>query len=235
MVKKARLADELLSTAEVHVSAMLPSETKDNNDTSAWRIAALREAEGIDEVKVEECGDCWKVRCGPFVLRSASDSQEGPILPIALVYSFACLSAANREDPEVKLDEVEACAAFLEGVKSSRADASAIEIIDGALAEVDAMLGDSQPLSDNHSAVHESAPHALTADECARVIAAAEAHTAQLGVRWQRTRHAAHATTDIAVKSVPALKDWLSDLVAARLLPQMATKFEVRSALWIIH
>ena len=165
MVKKARLANELPPTVEVHVSAMLPCESEDDKETSSWRITALREAEGINEVHVDDSGYTFKVRCGPFVLRSANDPQEEPILPIALVYSFACLSAANQEEPEVTLDEVEACATFLEGVKASRADASAIEILDGALAEVDALLGDAGPLSDNHAVVHESAPDALTAGE----------------------------------------------------------------------
>jgi hypothetical protein len=225
MVKKARVAEALLPTVEVHVSALLRA-SDDHHATTAWRVAALRDAEGIDEVCVEECGDSLKLRCGPFVLRAAGDPL-GPVLPLALVYCFACLGANDHEAPEVTVDEAEACAVFLEGVKARRADASAVAVLEGALAAVDALLADVAPLSANHAAVHESAPNVLTANECAAVVAAADAHAAaQDGGGWQRTRHAAHATTDVAVGSVPALASWLPALVAARLLPQLRAKFE---------
>ena len=43
----------------------------------------------------------------------------------------------------------------------------------------------------------------FTKDECKQAIAAAEAHAAAHG--WDKKRHIAHQTTDLAVDSVPAL------------------------------
>lgn len=83
-------------------------------------------------------------------------------------------------------------------------------------------------LSPSDACVHVSEAPILTAAECRRTVAAAEAHAARAG-GWGTRRHKAYPTTDLAVGQVPALSDWLHAALETRLLPQFASAFAFAS------
>jgi hypothetical protein len=64
--------------------------------------------------------------------------------------------------------------------------------------------------------------HWATRDDCAKVIAAAEASGA-----WQSARHTDYATFDIDVSTVRSLHEWLVPRLQSTLLPTMANLFGV--------
>jgi hypothetical protein len=64
--------------------------------------------------------------------------------------------------------------------------------------------------------------HWATRDDCAKVVAAAEASGA-----WQSARHTDYATVDIDVSTVRSLHEWLVPRLQSTLLPTMANLFGV--------
>ena len=66
--------------------------------------------------------------------------------------------------------------------------------------------------------------HWLDQDTAAWLISCAEADGG-----WQRNRHKQHATTDIEVALMPAVRDWVSTVVGERLLPVLGELFGVES------
>ena len=171
----------------------------------------------------------------------------------ALLWCFACLSVEEGEEPCVTFDESDATIGFLEAVQRELAgteaedneamacgggDPSAVGLamyrsvgraaVADALAATQAMVADSAPLPPEHRRVHTSS-RVLDAAECRRVIESSEAHAAQQG--WSTGRHVAYPTTDLAVGTVGALRGWLPQAIAARLLPEFERSFDLAGAL----
>ena len=175
-------------------------------ETRAWRLQCLREAEGVRDVVVEED----RVRCGPFVL-----GDEAAVPP--LLYAFACAAADAGEDPVVTFDEAEDCLAFLRAVAQRRPGAAAAAA--KTIAAVERSISDSAPLPEEHRAVHEVG--AFLPHECSKIIEYAEAHGLERGAR-----HAAHATTDVSCFDVPQLR-WVAAACSERVVPLLAKLFGV--------
>ena len=133
---------------EVFLTIALPAA----EETRAWRLQCLREAEGVRDVVVEED----RVRCGPFLL-----GDEAAVPP--LLYAFACAGADANEDPVVTFDEAEDCLAFLRAVARQRPGTAAAAA--KTIAAVERSISDSAPLSDEHRRVHET-PELFAAEEC---------------------------------------------------------------------
>ena len=185
---------------EVFLTVALPAE----EETRAWRLQCLREAEGVRDVVVEED----RVRCGPFVL-----GDEAAVPP--LLYAFACAAADANEDPVVTFDEAEDCLAFLRAVAQQRPGAAAAAA--KTIAAVERSISDSAPLPDEHRAVHETP--AFLPGECSKIIEYAEAHGLERGAR-----HAAHATTDVSCFDVPQLR-WVVPCCRQRIVARLAEAF----------
>ena len=100
---------------QIHVSALL-SMAPPSTATTAYRVAQLREGDGIESVECEPCagprGDDdgapsasasashLRVRAGPFALRRAAP-RGAVVVPPALLWCFACLSVECGDEPEV--------------------------------------------------------------------------------------------------------------------------------------
>ena len=95
---------------EVFLTIALPGGLSAAEETRAWRLQCLREADGVQSVLVVEES---KARCGPFLL-----GDEAAVPP--LLYAFACAAADANEDPVVTFDEAEDCLAFLRAVARQR-------------------------------------------------------------------------------------------------------------------
>lgn len=66
----------------------------------------------------------------------------------------------------------------------------------------------------------------LSAQECAHVCAAVEAHVRdELGGTWGTVRRASVRTTDCAVEDVRCLRPWLRELMRTRICPMLAAAF----------
>ena len=187
---------------EVFLTVALPAA----EETRAWRLQCLREAEGVRDVVVEED----RVRCGPFVL-----GDEAAVPP--LLYAFACAAADANEDPVVTFDEAEDCLAFLRAVAQRRPGAAAAAA--KTIAAVERSISDSAPLPEEHRAVHEVG--AFLPHECSKIIEYAEAHGLERGAR-----HAAHATTDVSCFDVPQLRR-VAATCSERVVPLLAKLFGV--------
>ena len=68
---------------EVFLTIALPGGLSAAEETRAWRLQCLREADGVQSVLVVEES---KARCGPFLL-----GDEAAVPP--LLYAFACAAA----------------------------------------------------------------------------------------------------------------------------------------------
>ena len=187
---------------EVFLTVALPAA----EETRAWRLRCLREAEGVRSVVLDEDS----VRCGPFVL-----GDEAAVPP--LLYAFACAAADAGEDPVVTFDEAEDCLAFLRAVAQRRPGAAAAAA--KTIAAVERSISDSAPLPEEHRAVHEVG--AFLPHECSKIIEYAEAHGLERGAR-----HAAHATTDVSCFDVPQLR-WVAATCSERVVPLLAKLFGV--------
>ena len=185
---------------EVFLTVALPAA----EETRAWRLQCLREADGVDSVVVEED----RVRCGPFVL---GDEAAVP----SLLYAFACAAADANEDPVVTFDEAEDCLAFLRAVARQRPGAAAAAA--KTIAAVERSMSDSAELPDEHRAVHEVG--AFLPTECSKIIEYAEAHGLEQGAR-----HAAHATTDVSCFDVQELR-WVVPCCRQRIMTRLAEAF----------
>ena len=220
--------DEAPSVVEVHVAAMLATRTGPERATAAHVVSLLHVAEGVDTVASEPTADgrTLTLRSGPFFLRPAT-APEGP-LPPALLWCFACLACGAGEEPEVTFDEAESCLDFLRALAAKHVDGERA-IVDGAIDAVEAMIRDSAPLDEAAKTVHVLA-NFLSPDECAAVVAGAEAHAAARG-GWTSARHAAHATTDVPAGDVPGVADWIFAAARTRLLPRLEEVFGLEDAL----
>eukprot|EP01045_Picozoa_sp_COSAG04_P010891 COSAG04_NODE_683_length_11182_cov_15.270775_6_plen_310_part_00 len=236
---------------EVSVTAAFALSSEADATQLRYRLEHLQQAEGIAAVDVEPAPDGARVRAGPFVLRRAG-APEGSVPP-ALLWCFACLSVEEGEEPCVTFDESDATIGFLEAVQRELAGTEAEDneamgggggdpcavglamyrsvgraAVADALAATQAMVADSAPLPPEHRRVHTSS-RVLDAAECRRVIESSEAHAAQQG--WSTGRHVAYPTTDLAVGTVGALRSWLPQAIAARLLPEFERSFGLAGAL----
>ena len=187
---------------EVFLTAALPAA----EETRAWRLQCLREAEGVRDVVVEED----RVRCGPFLL-----GDEAAVPP--LLYVFACAAVDASEEPVVTFDEAEDCLAFLRAVAQRRPGAAAAAA--KTIAAVERSISDSAPLPEEHRAVHET-PVVFLPAECSKIIEYAEARGLERGAR-----HAAHATTDVSCFDVPQLQ-WVAAACSERIVPRLAEAFD---------
>ncbi len=236
---------------EVSVTAAFALSSEADATQLRYRLEHLQQAEGIAAVDVEPVPDGARVRAGPFVLRRAGTAQGS--VPPALLWCFACLSVEEGEEPCVTFDESDATIGFLEAVQRELAGTEAEDneamgggggdpftvglamyrsvgraAVADALAATQAMVADSAPLPPEHRRVHTSS-RMLDAAECRRVIESSEAHAAQQG--WSTGRHVAYPTTDLAVGTVGALRGWLPQVIAARLLPEFERSFGLAGAL----
>ncbi len=186
---------------EVFLTVALPAA----EETRAWRLQCLREAEDVRDVVVEED----KAGCGPFLL-----GDEAAVPP--LLYAFACAAADANEDPVVTFDEAEDCLVFLRAVAQRRPGAAAAAA--KTIAAVERSISDSAPLPDAHRAVHET-PVVFLPAECSKIIEYAEAHGLERGAR-----HAAHETTDVSCLDEQVLR-WVATACSERVLPRLAEAF----------
>jgi len=88
----------------------------------------------------------------------------------------------------------------------------------GALAFSRVLLGD-----DGAVAVATTAP-LLDCDDCARVVAAAEAAAAAMG-GWTTARHYAVPTTDLPLHKIPALLQWFNDAMRSSIALLLAAAY----------
>ena len=186
---------------EVFLTAALPAA----EETRAWRLQCLREAEGVRDVVVEED----RVRCGPFLL-----GDEAAVPP--LLYVFACAAVDASEEPVVTFDEAEDCLAFLRAVAQRRPGAAAAAA--KTIAAVERSISDSAPLPEEHRAVHET-PVIFPEYECRDIRAIAE----KIGL-VRGARHAAHATTDVSCLDEKVLR-WVAGACIERVVPRLAEAF----------
>ena len=126
------------------------------------------------EPGVGEPGGAY-VRCGPFALHDEN------ALP-TLLYAFACLAARDGEEPEVTFDEADDCVRFLDRVRASQPDAASVNTVVAAKRAIEAMVALSEPLSDEHRAIHET-PRLFDAGECSSIIATARVGINQAGLK----------------------------------------------------
>ena len=192
---------------EVYLTIALPGGLSAAEETRAWRLQCLREADGVQSVVVVEEN---KARCGPFLL-----GDEAAVPP--LLYAFACAAADANEDPVVTFDEAEDCLAFLRAVAQRRPGAAAAAA--KTIAAVERSISDSAPLPEEHRAVHET-PVVFLPAECSKIIEYSEAHGLERGAR-----HAAHATTDVSCFDVPQLQ-WVAAACSERVVPRLAEAFD---------
>jgi hypothetical protein len=97
------------------------------------------------------------------------------------------------------------------------------------------MLAASMPPTETERAV-ECFSRVMSARECRRAVAAAEAHAAASG-GWGTARHAAYPTVDIAAADIwPGTGyGWLGAVLAARLLRPMETRYRLPAASLVIR
>ena len=191
---------------EVFLTIALPGGLSAAEETRAWRLQCLREADGVQSVLVVEES---KARCGPFLL-----GDEAAVPP--LLYAFACAAADANEDPVVTFDEAEDCLAFLRAVAQRRPGAAAAAA--KTIAAVERSISDSAPLPEEHRAVHETAV-VFPEYECRDIRAIAE----KIGL-VRGARHAAHATTDVSCLDEKALR-WVAGACIERVVPRLAEAF----------
>ena len=79
-----------------------------------------------------------------------------------------------------------------------------------------------------HRAVYTSVKPVLSAKECEQVVLAAEAHAAAHG--WTTKRHIAYPTHDLPAEALGAAGELLKKRVLQKLLPELASRFELSTA-----
>jgi hypothetical protein len=234
----------LADTHAVSVHARLPSAPR----TTAWRCKHLEaEFAATGQVAATVGGGGVSLCVGPFVL-GRSGAQGQPLAAFTdavqrvnaavsdLLACFACL-AARKEPPEVTCAVVGEARAFLERERAAllagpdeAGKAAAACVRDAlrnlaALAEEEGLAPPELELGAAHRAVHTSAAAVLSPAECAAAVAAAEARAASGG--WTVRRHSAYPTHDLPAAALGAAGRRLARAVKARLLPELATKFEL--------
>ena len=81
---------QLIADNEVFLTIALPGGLSAAEETRAWRLQCLREADGVQSVVVVEED---KARCGPFLLGDAAAVPP-------LLYAFACAAADATVDDD---------------------------------------------------------------------------------------------------------------------------------------
>lgn len=204
-------------------------------------------------------GACLRIHVGPFVLTDdvTTDSGTCNLHLRELLRCLACVGSVDGEQVEVTFDECDLLISLLstEVTKPTTRGATSSgrikcprrhAVLAATLAAARALAGHDEDstgtLPPRHRAVHLSSPAAsLSAAECGRVVAAAEAAAAASRNRsshasgdhgtssdgWMTRRHKAFPTTDLAVGMIPSLCDWLPSVIASRLLPEFECRFEL--------
>merc|ERR1711988_1183114 len=82
---------------------------------------------------------------------------------------------------------------------------------------------DLQP--EGHFLFVHAIPSVFTATECAEILSAVAAVTAESG--WTRKRHTAYETTDIPSAEVPTVDSWVRKSINERVFTKMAQLFDL--------
>eukprot|EP01050_Picozoa_sp_SAG11_P016504 SAG11_NODE_2258_length_3613_cov_1.480364_3_plen_306_part_00 len=133
-----------------------------------------------------------------------------------------------RSQPTVTFDESDALRTFLVDELAQPAAARAQgkarrRALRQALADLEEMVSDSQPLCDAYAGVYTSRRAFFSPAQCARIVAAAEAHAAAHG--WTTRRHVAYPTHDLPSDVLGKVGPLLRQVVGAQLLPELAGRF----------
>ena len=111
----------------------------------------------------------------------------------------------------------------MDGVFDRERDFDAFSIPEGV---PESALGLFDSTSQRRQLIFRSKHPLLATEECARVIALAEAEMAGKNQgKWGSVRSASLPTTDIAVEDIPLLRPWLRSLLCSVLQPMLATCF----------
>ena len=219
----------ITTTTTITVRVGLPSPNSQIASTKAILLTRLlTDADGIEQhtVALNEQQDTIIVTA-PFTLRSGADAAAS-VPP--LLWFFAILSTDFNNEPEVTFDETDSAIDYLQRLLKIRNntlshpnDTALLDTIHA----IKTMAQESQPLSPEHAKVFISKHSILSQDECHSIVQDAERFASKSKSGWGTHRHVDHATTDLAVKNVPALA-WLTTKIEQTLFPEFEQLFHLK-------